>query len=86
MDTDRKSQDTRRRILDAVLSGYHRERHFSRGELKAVWLAPPVRHIFLMGFVLEHTAHRDGFHWADDNFLNWHMEWFRHWAKMNGVL
>lgn len=86
MGTDEKSQDSRRSRLDAVLSGYQRERRLNRGEMDALWLAPPVYHIFLMGLVLEHTVHREGSHWADDNFINWHMKWFRHWAETNRVL
>ena len=44
-------------------------------------LGAAVRHIYLMGLVLRYWSIRDGWHWADDGFISWHMQWFRHWIE-----
>lgn len=65
------------------MDGYSTIRKLTERELAAVQLGPPVRHIFLMGFVLRYTAVQEGDHWANDHFIDWHMTWFNHWAESN---
>lgn len=83
MDTSAEAEDRRRRKLAAFLDGYALIRDLTEPELAVVQLGPPIRHIFLMGFVLRYTALREGVHWANDGFIDWHMAWFRHWAGAN---
>ncbi|MEK7477051.1 MAG: phosphotransferase [Candidatus Coatesbacteria bacterium] len=81
MNVTPQAEAERMRQLGAFLRGYQRERKLSRGELEAIKLGPAVRHIYLMGIVLKHSSAYNGFHWANDHFFDWHMKWFRHWAK-----
>lgn len=81
MDLSREAEAGRRRRLRGLLRGYRETRDLSGAELEVVGLAAPVRHIYLMGAVLRYTSTHEGFHWADDNFFNWHMAWFKHWAR-----
>ena len=83
MDVTREAEDRRQRRLATFLEGYSRIRKLGRQELSAVQLGPPVRHIYLMGFVLRYTTVYEGEHWADEHFIDWHMEWFQHWAERN---
>ena len=83
MDTTAEAEARRQRKLAAFLEGYSAIRELTEPELIAVQLGPPIRHIFLMGFVLRYTATWQGEHWADDDFIDWHMTWFRHWAERN---
>jgi Ser/Thr protein kinase RdoA (MazF antagonist) len=83
MDVTRKAEDRRQRRLATFLEGYSRIRKLARHELSAVQLGPPVRHIYLMGFVLRYTTVYEGEHWANDHFVDWHMAWFQHWAESN---
>ncbi|MCJ7738756.1 MAG: phosphotransferase [Anaerolineae bacterium] len=83
MDITGEAEDRRQRQLAAFVDGYSSIRTLSEHELAAVQLAPPIRHIFLMGFVLRYTATWEGAHWANDDFIDWHMTWFRHWAERN---
>ena len=81
MDISSEAEDRRQRRLAAFVDGYSSIRELTEHELSAVQLGPPVRHIYLMGFVLRHTATREGEHWANDRFIDWHMTWFKHWAE-----
>ena len=81
MDTSDEAERQRQRKLSLFLQGYSEERSPTDNELAAIQLTPPVRHIFLMGHVLQHTTMQRGNHWADDRFIDWHMAWFRHWMK-----
>jgi len=83
MDVSSEAEQRRQRKLAALLEGYAVHRCLTDDELSIVQLGPPVRHIFLMGHVLRHTAGQQGAHWADDGFIDWHMTWFRHWSKTN---
>jgi Ser/Thr protein kinase RdoA (MazF antagonist) len=83
MDITGEAEDRRQRKLAAFVDGYSSIRELSEHELSAVQLGPPVRHIFLMGHVLRYTALWDGDHWANDQFIDWHMTWFRHWTERN---
>ena len=83
MDITREAEVRRQSQLAVLLKGYSKIRKLSANERTAVQLAPPVHHIYLMGFVLRYTTVREGEHWADDRFLDWHMKWFRHWAQNN---
>lgn len=80
MDTSDESEERRQRNLAAFLKGYATVRTLTEPELSAVQLTPPIRHIFLMGFVLRYTAVWEGMHWANDGFIDWHMAWFENWA------
>ena len=81
MDVTSKAETRRQRRLAVFLEGYSRIRSLSKSELSAVQLGPPVHHIYLMGFVLRYTTVQEGEHWANDHFLDWHMNWFKHWAQ-----
>lgn len=81
MDLSDEMEKTRRQRLDAFLEGYIRIRDLSADEIEAVHLTAPVRHIYLMGFVLRHTVLWRGNHWAGDSFIDWHMEWFKAWKR-----
>jgi len=74
-------ENRRQSRLAAFLEGYSSIRKLSESELAVIQLAPPVRHIYLMGFVLRYTTAYEGEHWANDHFIDWHMLWFRHWAQ-----
>lgn len=81
MDTTQAAETRRHRRLEAFLEGYECVRKLSKNEMVVVQLGPPIRHIFLMGVVLRYTTKYEGLHWADDNFIDWHMTWFREWTK-----
>lgn len=81
MDTSAEAESRRQRRLSVFLDGYRCIRALTADELVAVQHTPPIRHIFLMGFVLRYTTVREGDHWADDRFIDWHLNWFRFWAK-----
>lgn len=79
MDTSLEATRTREREIDALLEGYESVRELTAGERKVLRLDSVVHHIFLMGLALRYWTARDGWHWANDRFLDWHMTWFRHW-------
>jgi len=83
MDITCEAEDRRQRRLAAFVDGYSSIRKLAEHELSAVQLGPPVRHIYLMGHVLRYTTVQEGEHWANDHFIDWHMAWFKHWAKGN---
>ena len=83
MDITDEAEDRRQRRLEAFLKGYSAIRNLGENELSAVQLGPPVRHIYLMGFVLRYFTVWDGEYFADDDFIDWHMAWFKHWAGRN---
>lgn len=83
MDITAAAEERRQRRLATFLDGYAAVRTLTEHEMTAVQLMPPIRHIFLMGFVLRYTAPREGEHWANDGFIDWHMTWFHHWAENN---
>ncbi len=83
MEVTPEAEARRQRRLAAFLGGYATVRALSEQELNAVQLGPPIRHIYLMGFVLRYTTTRQGEHWANDDFIDWHMTWFQHWAESN---
>ena len=85
MDTSTESQLCRQREVGEFLEGYTAVRALSEGELAVQQLGPAVHHIFLMGLVLRYWTSRDGWHWANDDFINWHMKWFRHWNERHVV-
>lgn len=79
MDTGQAAEVQRQRDVAQFLEGYTSIRELSRGEWEVLKLDGAVHHIFLMGLVLRYVGPRDGYHWADDHFIDWHMKWFRHW-------
>ncbi len=81
METSAPAEERRQRQLAAFLDGYGRIRPLRTEELEAVQQTPAIRHIFLMGFVLRYTAMQQGDHWANEQFIDWHMSWFRQWAS-----
>ena len=86
MDTDEDANDRRGRIQTEFLEGYTQHRSLSDAESRAIDLFFPVYHLWLMGYVLEWSTRRDGIHWADEHFLNWHMDWFRRWGSQHASL
>ena len=86
MDLSDEKERVRRDRLDTFLDGYTRIRDLSEDELTAIRRTPPIRHIFLMGFVLRYTALWTGTHWADESFIDWHMDWFREWRRRSMTL
>jgi len=85
MDTSAEAEERRQRGTAAFVEGYSRTRKLTEQEMSVVQLTPPIRHIFLMGHVLRYTAVHQGDHWANDQFIDWHMAWFRHWAAAAGL-
>ena len=81
MDTSTKAQLQQQREVGQFLEGYTSVRELTRGEYRVLKLDSAVHHIFLMGLALRYWTIRDGWHWANDDFINWHMKWFRHWCK-----
>ena len=81
MDISSEAEDRRQGRLATFLRGYASHRKLSENELSAIQFAPPIRHIFLMGHVLRYTAIYEGEHWANNKFIDWHMNWFRYWAE-----
>ncbi len=81
MNTSEKAEMDRQRRLAALLDGYQTMRTLSDQELAVIQLTPAVRHIFLMGHVLRHTTVYQGWNWANEGFIDWHMKWFRHWHE-----
>jgi len=83
MDISSQAEDSRQDRLATFLRGYSSHRELSENELSAIQLAPPIHHIFLMGHVLRYTTIHEGEHWANNQFIDWHMNWFRYWAEKN---
>lgn len=81
MDTSVDAEAMRQRKLSTFLEGYTTVRRLSDNELAVVQLTPAVRHIYLMGLVLRYTTTYSGWNWANDDFCDWHMKWFRHWDE-----
>ena len=81
MDVSSEAESKRQSRLSALLEGYSTIRKLSDAELEVIQLTPPVRHIYLMGFVLRYTTTYEGEHWANDNFIDWHINWFKAYQK-----
>ncbi|MDF2628914.1 MAG: hypothetical protein K0R39_2745 [Symbiobacteriaceae bacterium] len=79
MNTSPESDRVRQNRLAVFLDGYQSVRELGENERAVIQLTPAIRHIFLMGHVLRHTTVYQGWNWADDGFIDWHMHWFRHW-------
>ncbi len=79
MDISPEAGIRRQREVAQFLEGYASVRELSNGELEVLKLGSAVRHISLMGLVLRYWSIRNGWHWANDGFIDWHMMWFRHW-------
>lgn len=85
MDTSREADARRAREVGEFLEGYTSVRALSSGEWAVLGLDGAVHHIFLMGLVLRFASLREGWHWANDGFIDWHMMWFRHWMAQHEV-
>jgi Ser/Thr protein kinase RdoA (MazF antagonist) len=81
MDISKSVAAIRSQRLQSFLGGYAEYRTFSSDELDVVRASPAIRHIFLMGHVLKFTTITNGSHWANDDFIDWHMKWFTNWKK-----
>ena len=81
MNITAEAEAKRQQHLALFLEGYTTNRSLSDAELAVVQRTPLVRHIFLMGHVLRYTRVYQGNNWANDDFINWHMVWFHHWAE-----
>ncbi len=81
MDTSDEAEQLRQTQLSVFLEGYLKHRKLSENELAAVQLMPPIHHIFLMGHVLRYSTIHEGEHWANDEFIDWHMKWFKYRAE-----
>ena len=77
MDISSKAEERRQERLTTFLRGYSSQRKLIENELSAIQCAPPIHHIFLMGHVLRYTIMYEGVHWANNQFIDWHMNWFR---------
>lgn len=80
MDISAEADIRRQHEVAQLLEGYTSVRELSSGELEVMKLGSAVRHISLMGLVLRYWSNHNGWHWADDGFIDWHMTWFRHWV------
>jgi Ser/Thr protein kinase RdoA (MazF antagonist) len=85
MDSSREADLRREREVGEFLDGYTSVRPLSSGELEVMKLDQAVHHIFLMGLVLRFWTLHDGWHWANDSFIDWHMKWFRHWIEHHDI-
>jgi Ser/Thr protein kinase RdoA (MazF antagonist) len=85
MDTTREADLRREQEVGEFLDGYVSVRGLSSGELEVLKLDQAVHHIFLMGLVLRFWTLHDGWHWANDGFIDWHMKWFRHWIEHHDI-
>lgn len=85
MDTNQETEVRRQREIAQFLDGYTSVRELSSGELEVLKLDSAVHHIFLMGLALRYWSNRDGWYWADDSFIDWHMKWFRHWIEHHSI-
>ena len=85
MDTSEEAVLRRHHEVGQFLDGYTAVRELSSGELEVLKLDGAVHHIFLMGLVLRYFSVRDGWHWANDGFIDWHMKWFRHWIEQHPI-
>lgn len=85
MDTTQEGELRRRREVGDFLDGYTSIRELTKGEVAVLKLDYAVHHIFLMGAALRYWTARDGWHWANDDFINWHMKWFRDWSLRHEV-
>lgn len=85
MATSRAADLRREREVGEFLDGYTSVRALSSGELEVLKLDQAVHHIFLMGLVLRFWTLHDGWHWANDGFIDWHMKWFRHWIEHHDI-
>jgi Ser/Thr protein kinase RdoA (MazF antagonist) len=81
MDTSPDAELARQREVGEFLNGYASIRDLTTGETAVLHLDFAVHHIYLMGVVLRYWTGRDGWHWATDQFIDWHMKWFRNWNK-----
>ena len=81
MDTTSEAEKRRQRRLVSLVDDYSSIWKLTEHELFAVQLAPPIRHIYVMGFALPCAAVREGGHWANDDLTDWHRTWLRHWAQ-----
>lgn len=77
---DRETKTRKDRFWGAFLDGYAEVRTLSDGELEAVTLALPIRHLELMGLTMRHWAPHQGIHWIDDAYFDQHVAWFKRWA------
>jgi Ser/Thr protein kinase RdoA (MazF antagonist) len=84
MDISTEGTERRKRETGEFLEGYTSVRTLSSAECDVIGIGTAVRHLSLMGIVLRYWTDRDGWHWADDRFIDWHMKWFRHWADIYG--
>ena len=85
MDTSAEAEHQRQRETGQFLEGYSSIRQLSSGELEVLKLDSAVHHIYLMWIVLRYWSIRDGWHWANDSFIDWHMTWFRHWIERHPI-
>jgi Ser/Thr protein kinase RdoA (MazF antagonist) len=85
MDTSPEAQAREQREVAQFLDGYTSIRELSKAELEVLKLDSAVHHIFLMGIVLRYWTVRDGWYWANDSFIDWHMKWFRHWIQHHSI-
>jgi Ser/Thr protein kinase RdoA (MazF antagonist) len=81
MNTTPEAEAVRQQRLSVFLDGYQTVRTLSEEELAVIQLTPAIRHIFLMGHVLRHSTVYQGWNWANDGFIDWHMKWFRQWDE-----
>lgn len=83
MDTSDEADRIRTKQQSIFLDDYSKYRSITENELRVIQLSPPVHHIFLMGHFLRYYGIHQGYSFADDEYLEWYMVWFRYWAKKN---
>ena len=85
MDTSAEALLCQKREVAQFLEGYTEVRELTEGEYRILELDSAVHHIFLMGLALRYWTNRDGWYWANDDFIDWHMKWFRHWFEHHKI-
>jgi Ser/Thr protein kinase RdoA (MazF antagonist) len=83
MDTTDEADRIRMKQQNIFLGGYSKYRSISENELRVMHLSPPIHHIFLMRHFLRYYGIHQGYSFADDEYLEWYMVWFRYWATEN---
>lgn len=81
MDISDEAEQLRQAQLSLFLESYSKHRKLGENELYIIQLTPAVHHIFLFGHYLRYYGIHQGNYFANDNYIGWHMKWFRYWAE-----
>lgn len=86
MDLSPEVEAAKARFWDAFLEGYGAVRPLTPGELAAAQLCSPLRHLELMALTLRDWTPYLGDGWADRDYWDEQLAWFRAWERAHGPL